>query len=111
MMLIVPLASWVLATDTVKLAMDRNWPVPYQLTGYPVMPLLLWQVSGLAPVLVYLQGQQNLYAIIALCIVFIIIIGGLISLAYSLIYKVVGPPRYGPLDAPPPPIRVGRYKR
>ena len=111
MMIVIPLASWMLARITVQAAVDRNWPLPYQLAGYPVMPSALWQVTDLGPVLAYIQGQQNLYAIIALCIIYIIVIGGLISAVYSITYGIVGPPKYGPLDAPPPRVRVGRYKR
>jgi hypothetical protein len=111
MMLVVPLASWLLASASIQMAANRHWPIPFQLAGYPVMPAALWQVRDLGPVLAYIEGQQNLYAIVALCIIYIIAIGGLISAAYSITYRIVGPPRYGPLDAPPPRVRVERYKR
>jgi hypothetical protein len=44
-------------------------------------------------------------------VLYIVIFGGIISVIWALIYRVVGPPRYGPLDAPTPDIKVKTYKR
>jgi hypothetical protein len=34
------------------------------------------------------------------------------SFVYALVYRFVGPPAYGPMDAPPPRgVRLKRYKR
>lgn len=109
--LIIPLMSWVLAVITVQAAVAGNWPVPYQLMGYPIMPLALWKVPGLVPVLAFIQTQQNLYAILAVTLSYVILAGGVMSVVYAIVYRFVGPSRYGPYDAPPPRIRVGRYKR
>jgi len=111
LMIIVPVISWFLAAETVRWGVEHRWPLPYQLMGYPVMPDILWKVPGLVPGLVFIQDQQNLYATIAIAVAFVVIAGGLISYFYSLIYRIAGPSRYGPLDSPPPNIRVGRYKR
>lgn len=111
LMLIVPVTSWILAVATVQLAVFRGWPMPYQLMGYPVLPNELWGVRVLWPVLGFIQGQQNLYAILGLTVAYVIIGSALLSFGYAAAYRFFGPPRYGPLDAPPPNIRVGRYKR
>jgi hypothetical protein len=111
LIVIIPLISWVVASFSVGQAMYWGWPMPYQLTGYPVMPNILWKVTALSPVLDFIQRQENLYAIIALTLLFSVTGFAVISLAYSIVYRIVGPPRYGPLDAPPPSIKVGRYRR
>jgi hypothetical protein len=108
---IIPLMSWVLAVATVQVAVAAGWPLPYQLLGYPTLPLILWKAPGLVPVLAYIQSQQNLYAIMAIALTYVIVAGGLMSVVYAVVYRFVGPSRYGPYDAPPPKISVGRYKR
>lgn len=109
--LIIPAISWVLAAFTMQYALDSGLPVPYQLVGYPVMPQVLWKVPYMPPVLTFIQGQPNLYGVIVLWVIYMLILGGIMSFAYAFTYRFVGPPRYGPLDAPPPKISIQRYKR
>jgi hypothetical protein len=111
LILAVPFISFVLAAATVQFAVDKQFPMPYQLMGYPIMPDLLWKVPGFVPVLAFLQGQKDLYAVMMVTLVYVIALGAFISLVYSIIYRLVGPSRYGPLDVPPPSIKVKRYKR
>ena len=108
---VIPIISWVLAVVTVRVAYAAGWPLPYQLLGYPTLPLVLWKAPGLVPLLAYIQSQQNLYAVIAVAFTYVIIAGASMSLIYAIVYRFVGPSRYGPYDAPPPKIRVGHYKR
>ena len=107
----VPLLSYVMAVLIVQLAVSLNWPMPYQLMGYPVMPTLLSKLQGLVPVVAFIEAQQNLYAILLIAIILIVALGTLLSILYSLIYKYMGPPRYGPTDMPPPKAVPKRYKR
>ena len=111
LVLVVPILCWILAVETVQIAVDRAWPMPYQLMGNPVMPNLLWQVSFLTPALAFIQAQTNLYAILAITVAYVVVASALMALGYAIAYRIVGPPRYGPLDAPPPKIRAERYKR
>ncbi|HEX8993096.1 MAG TPA: hypothetical protein VF784_15550 [Anaerolineales bacterium] len=111
MMLFIPFASWFAATLTVQLAVAQGWPFPYQLMGYPVMPAEIMRLPTLSSVGAFLQAQQNLYATLLLTILYIVVIGAIVSLLYSFLWRYIGPPRYGPLDAPPPKITVKRYKR
>lgn len=111
MILIVPLMSYLLAVITVQIAIDQKWPMPYQLMGYPSMPPELWAVSSLAPLWAFIEGQKDLYAVLGITLVYVVFLGAFLSFGYALIYRFVGPPRYGPLDAPPPRVSVKRYKR
>ena len=108
----VPVVSYFLAKATFQLAINQGWPMPYQLMGYPVIPAVLWSVvPGLVPILLFIHGQNNLYMVLLITILYIVFFGALLSLIYSIIYKIVGPPQYGPVDAPPPEINIKPYKR
>ncbi len=111
MMLFIPFLSWFLATLTMQAAVDGGWPVPYQLMGYPTMPPDMLRVPVLSSIGFFLQAQQNLYGVVLLTILYIVIIGALLSAIYSVAWKFVGPSPYGPLDAPPPKVTTKRYKR
>jgi hypothetical protein len=110
MILVIPVLSYLISYWFVHYAADQGLPIPYQLMGNPVMPATLYQ-TGLAPVADFIASQQNLYAILLMTVVLIVVFGGVISVIYAMVYRVVGPPRYGPLDVEAPRGRVKRYKR
>ncbi len=111
MMLIVPLLSLALAQLLVPRAIEKGWPIPYQLLGPPVLPPLLWKLTFLSSLWLFLQRQDNFYAVLSLTLILIVVLGAAFSVAYAFLYKVIGPPTYGPLDVPPLPIKTRRYKR
>ncbi len=111
MILFVPLMSYFFATLTMQAAMAQNWPIPYQLMGYPVMPADMMRLPVLSTVGAFLQAQQNLYGLALLTVLYIVVIGAVVSVVYSFAWRFVGPPQYGPLDAPPPKVAIKRYKR
>lgn len=111
MMVVIPVISYLLSLFIVNMGVAQNWPMPYQLMGYPVLPPLFSKSDALLPIVLWIQQQQNLYAILLLTIAFIVVIGGFVIWLYTAIYAQVGPPRYGPLDEPPIRGRVKRYKR
>jgi hypothetical protein len=111
MIVFVPLLSYFLATIIVQAAVAGNWPMPYQLLGYPVVPPTLWKVSALSPLWGFIQQQANLYAVLLLTTLFIVAIGALVSVGYAFVYKFAGPPPLGPYDMPPVKTSVKKYKR
>ncbi len=111
MMIFVPLMSYFFATITMQAAVDGSWPIPYQLMGYPTMPAGMMRIPVLSSIGYFLQGQQNLYGVVLLTLLYIVVIGAIVSAIYSFAWRYVGPPQYGPLDAPPPKIATKRYKR
>ncbi len=110
MMVLIPFLSFGLAKFTISMSFSQRY-IPYQLLGYPVMPQNLWKLGFLNPVLAYIQGLDNLYAIVILLLFYTIVLGALVTVVNAFIQKTVGPPRYGPLDMPPPQGKVKRYKR
>jgi hypothetical protein len=85
--------------------------LPDGLLGRPVMPDLLFKVPGLVGILYWIQSLDNLYAILVGTFTITVLLAGLIALIYAFTYRIVGPPRYSGIDAPPPNIKVRKYKR
>jgi hypothetical protein len=110
LMILVPIISFAFAELTLQLPLAQQY-VPYQLMGYPVMPAALWKNEFLAPILAFLQSQQNLYAVVIFFLFYTLVIGAFVSIINAYLYKTVGPPQYGPQDAPPPKVKVKPYKR
>ena len=109
---LVPLISFAIAVKTVEFGLEHNWPIPYQLLGVPRVPEEVWILPNLALALQFVISRPNLYAHLAFMFINMILIGGVLSLSYSIAYRVMGPPRYGPLDAPPEKnIKIKRYRR
>jgi hypothetical protein len=103
--------AYAAAAITVQIAVNQKWPMPYQLMGYPALPSGLWSVGALVPLWAFIQSQSNLYAILAIMVVYLVILSAIVSVGYAVVYRYVGPARYSPLDAPPPNMKFKRYKR
>jgi hypothetical protein len=39
------------------------------------------------------------------------VISTVISMIYAVVYRIVNPVRYGPMDEPPPKIKAKKYTR
>ena len=110
-MLIVPALSLGLSTILVQLAPSLGVQLPDGLLGRPVMPELLFKVPGLVGILNWIQSLNNLYAVLVGTFTITVLLAGLLALVYAFTYRIVGPPRYSGIDAPPPNIKVRKYKR
>jgi len=109
--LIVPILSYASAYVTLEEGLRRGWPIPPALLGAPRLPDLIWKIPVLAQLFAPIYGWNNLYAHLALTIVYIVVFAGLLSLGYAILYRFVGPPRYGPQDEPPLKHKPKPYKR
>ena len=109
--IIVPVLSYVSA----NLSFDyflKHGLVPIDLLFTPQLPDWLWSFTpGIAQIVQFLFGRYGIAAIAMLTFVFILIFGGIFSVLYAFMYRAVAPSRYGPTDAPPPKVKVKRYKR
>lgn len=111
MMLVIPVMSAAIAYEVINYGLDNNWPIPFQLLGTPRYPDLFYRSSGMMTILSPITAIRHFYAYAVGAMIFMIIIGGIMSLIYAYVYRMVGPAQYGPLDAPPPNVKVKRYKR
>lgn len=110
-MIIMPLFSFFLASFLIDYGLAHNWPIPYQLLGNPRLPDYFYKVPSLIVIFGPVTSWTNIYAILALAFLIMLVAGGFFTFVYALIYRYVGPPRWGPLDEPPPRIKVKRYRR
>jgi len=109
--IVVPVLSFAAADLSLPFFLNRGL-VPKELLVTPATPDWMWTlIPGLAPIFQFLFGRYAIGAILILTVLFIIILGGIFSVLYSFMYRTVAPSRYGPMDAPPPKVKVKKYKR
>jgi len=110
--IILPVVSYALADVTIQMGIKARWPfLPYQLLGAPRFPDFVWKYWQIARLFSPFTQINNLYGNLVLTVVYIIVLGGLASLVYAIVYRFMGPPRLGPLDVAQPKIKTKPYKR
>jgi hypothetical protein len=109
--LIVPVMSWALGVETIKFALDQGFVVPYQLLVPVRYPDFFYKSSGLMTILSPITHTIHFYAKATAAFLYMILLSGISSMSYALVYRIMGPPRYSPLDAPPPKFKAKPYKR
>jgi hypothetical protein len=110
MMVLIPLVSVVGALVLIDTGTKKGWPFPYELLGYPRLPAMAYSIPVISDIARTISSVNNLYAIAVFSLLLMILGFAVISLVYASAFKVVGPSRYTPLDAPEIP-RGKRYKR
>ncbi|MDP1545492.1 MAG: hypothetical protein Q8L87_05665 [Anaerolineales bacterium] len=111
MMIIIPVISFAAGYETINYGIENNWAIPYQLLGTPQFPDFFYRSSGIMALLSPIASVRNFYGYLAAGLFYMIMLGGITSVAYAIVYRITGPSRYGPLDVPAPNIKVKRYKR
>ncbi len=107
---LVPLLSYAAAEVSMPFFLSLGL-VPRELLFTPKTPDWLYYVPVLAQAFQFLFGRYAILAILALTFIYIIFIGGFLSVLYAFIYQLAAPSRYGPMDAPPIRTKVKKYKR
>ena len=111
MILFLPIISYAIGMLAVDSAIRQGIRIPEGLAGHPVMPEILFNVPGLVDLLFWIQGQTNLYAYLLVAFFVLVLLGGIFTFVYALMYRVAGPPTYSEFDAPPPRVKVKKYRR
>jgi hypothetical protein len=75
------------------------------------MPEILFRMPGLIGILYWIQSQQNLYLHLIVAFFILVMLAGIFTLLYAFMYRVAGPPKYTGFDAPPPKVKVKKYRR
>lgn len=94
LMILIPILAYAGAVMLVQANLEQRWlPTPYALAQPVTLPYF---------------GQVNyLYAYLLVAVVLSLIGFALLSLLYALVYSMIGPSQYGPVDSPP----IRRQKR
>jgi hypothetical protein len=99
--LIVPIMSWVGAS--MILQNYQNLAVFYNLARVVVIPFT--HVGEIDKIILsinlYFQKSGFMIGQLYVTIIFCLIGYGIMAFLYAILYRVAGPPRYGPFDVPP----------
>lgn len=88
MMILIPIIAFAAAILVVEANIEQGWvPIPYDMAKTVAIP--------------FIGEINNFLAILVVAILLSLIGFGILTIFYSIIYSSFGPPRYGPLDAPP----------
>ena len=110
LMIAVPAISYWIALYFLKLAKGNEF-VPASLLGHFQIPEWSRQISAIASIFVFFGSFEDFWAKIIFFLVTLLLLSGLISLMYSVMYQIFGPARYSELDSPPENRRAREYKR
>jgi hypothetical protein len=108
LMILVPIMSWY---GSIIFLQNNSWiPLPESLTKPILIPytkqVLVDQYIGL--INGALSGSGITYGHLFFTVAIMFFGFGLLSIIYGMMYRVAGPPRYGPFDVPPIRERKGR---
>ena len=110
-MILIPLVSYAAGKATVDYGLSHNWIIPYQLLGTPSLPDYVYKSNLLAQLLSPITTWKYFYAYAVATIIYVIVLGGILSVVNAYIYQIIGPPRWGPQDVPPPKIKSRGFRR
>ena len=111
LIVIVPLLSLAGAALLVNYGLSQGWPIPPEWLGYIKFPDWVWKIQFLASIAGPIANYNNLKAVLAFCVVILVLLIGVYSTVYAFIYRGLGPSRYTAVDAPPSKHRPKSYKR
>lgn len=111
MMIVIPVISYVSGKLVIDALIKARYYIPLQLLGRPELPSLFYKSNGLMVILGPIIRINNLYAYLTATFLIMLLLSGTMSLVYAVIYRMLGPSRYSPLDAPPPKYKAKTYKR
>ncbi len=99
--LLVPIMAWVGAV--MILQSNLKFPLPWELNRSVIIPFI--HVAAIDRVILsinqYFQASGFVFGQFFFTVIFIFIGYGIMAFLYSILYKIGGPPRYGPFDVPP----------
>lgn len=110
-LILVPILAYLGALLILERGQQDQWAFPPELMGYPQLPAWAFRFAVLGPAAGAVAGANNLYITLLLTVTLTLIAFGVLALIYSWMYKVVGPSRYSPLDAPEVGRGTKRYRR
>lgn len=115
LMLFTPIIAWLIAEMIVPGMKSSSSKEVHAfmvaLAGKVTFPEVAYKIPLISSLASGISSIEDLKAKLFLTVGILIVISGVLSVVYAALYSVVGPPRYGPLDAPPPKIRAKKYKR
>jgi hypothetical protein len=110
-MIIVPVMAWAGAAVLVEIAYKQGWAFMREMSPTLKLPDVFYDLPGISTIANRISSVPNLPALLLFFLALLIVLTGVMSFIYSVVYRIIGPPRYTPLDAPAPKTRAKRYTR
>ena len=111
MIVITPIMAWAGAMALTEFGHAQGWPIMSALGTNLVLPPEAYSTPGLSTIANALSSIPNLPSILLFFVLFLIALSGILSFVYAIIYRMVGPAQYSPVDEPAPKIRAKKYVR
>jgi hypothetical protein len=101
LLLLVPIMSWF--ATSIFLESNRKIVLPWELTRVVAIPFThIAEIDQvILPINSYFNATGFVFGQVFFTIIFSFIGFGVIAFLYAILYRVAGPPRYGPFDVPP----------
>lgn len=110
LMVVIPVISFVIGKAILQVAKSRNL-IPPEILGYPKFPAWVYKVVFFNTIAQWIGTLKDPVALLIFSLAVLLLLSGLISLIYTAIYQLVGPPRYTEVDAKPSKYKAKAYKR
>lgn len=103
LMLIFPVVSYFAAIELLKVNSIYALFMRAMPGFFGAIPIhsLLWRVTALVPLWNWLRSINNLAVNLVFGAIVLLILTGIVSVLYGIMYRAVAPARLGPTDAPP----------
>jgi hypothetical protein len=110
-LIIIPIMAYLATTVLIQQGQKDQWAMPSDLMGHPQLPPWLYQFAFTRQFAAPIASVNNLYALIAGTFLLTILAFGILAVIYGWSYRVVGPSRFTPLDAPEVDRQAKRRRR
>lgn len=111
LMIITPLMAYALGRLLLTAAFQRSVPLPPEILERITFDDWVYTVPVLSSICRFIARIPYPWAQAIFFFIALVALSALVSTVYGFVYSAIGPPRYTPLDAPPPKRRAREYKR
>jgi hypothetical protein len=109
--LLSPIISAAAAIVVVDYGKSQNWPFLASLSGTVRFPYIFYTIPWIRNVAEYLSTIPYLQALVLFFVIFVFLFSSIFAVINAMLYRMMGPPRYSPIDAPAPRVKTKRYTR
>lgn len=110
-MVLMPIISGAAAQLMLDFGKSQKWPFLTELSSLVRFPDIVYKIPGVLVVANYISSIPYLKALTLFFVLLLILFSGVFAILNSVLYRVIGPPRYTPLDEPAPRVKTKRYTR
>jgi hypothetical protein len=110
-MILTPIISGAASIVLLDFGRSQKWSFLNQLSAPIRFSDIFYQIHTVKIAANYLSSIHYLQALILFFILFLMVFSGVFAFINALLYRMIGPPRYSPTDAPAPRVKTKRYTR